>query len=392
MKRLLGILAIILILNTMIIPISAKTIDSDDSLFDKKIEFYMKIAHMPSFSACIIKNDTLLWCKSYGYADLKTKKLANLSTVYMIGSISKMFIAFAIMQLYEQGMFGLDDNINDYLPFKIYNPNYPDVNITFRMLLAHQSSLYDLQIQLFFYFSVLGYPKEWISEFLTPGGFIYNPKAWCDFPPGAEHYYSNIGYILLGVLLEELTNQSVEEYCTKNIFEPLDMKNTSYHLKDFDIKRIAIPYVWFGGKYITLPIYDLNNMEVASVKTTVSDLSHFLGVHNNNGVYNGKRFLKEETIKLMQKAQYPNGTDGFAWKYRTLSDGRTYATHSGAVLGYRSRVMIYQPEHIGVVYSYNQYQKIPTREKYNPIGRMEKYAREKIELMLFEKGEKLADT
>ena len=117
--------------------------------FDKKIQLLMKLAHMPSLSTCVIKNESVVWSKTYGYYDLKNKKLATQNTIYMVASISKMFTAIAIMQLWEQGLFDLDDDVNDYLPFELRNPHYPDVPITFRMLLAHQSSLGNPEFSLF---------------------------------------------------------------------------------------------------------------------------------------------------------------------------------------------------------------------------------------------------
>ena len=168
-KQLMTILIVSLLLG-IIIPVSGKilyTVENEID-FDRRIEFYMKLGHMPSLSTCIIKNNSIIWSKSYGYYDLKNKKQASKNTIYMVASISKMFTAFAIMQLYEKDLLDFDDNINDYLPFKIVNPNYPDVNITFRMLLAHQSSLGDSSIGLYLYFSILGYTLDWINEFLIP--------------------------------------------------------------------------------------------------------------------------------------------------------------------------------------------------------------------------------
>ena len=401
-KQLLAILLALLLFGSIIIPVSGKILDNDKAIFIKndidkkdevsfenKIKFFMKLGHMPSLSTCIIKNNSVIWSKSYGYYDLKNKKPATQDTVYMVASISKMFAAFAIMQLYEQGLLELDDNINDYLPFPIANPNFPDVNITFRMLLAHQSSFADSRYGLFLFFTLLGYSDEWLNEFLTPGGYFYNPRNWKNFPPGTDHVYSSIGYEILGYIVERISNQNFDEYCRQHIFEPLDMKNSSFHLSYFDIDNIAIPYFWFLGRYIPLPLYEIRNNAVGGLKSTICDLSHFLIVHLNGGVYNGSRFLKKSTIELMQTIQYPNGSDGFAWKFLEYPDEKIYLIHSGSTPGYRSRINIYPPDSIGVIFSYNQYHSIPAREEFRLIGRFEKYAFDQIEKMLFEKGYEL---
>jgi len=388
-KKLIFTVIIILLSNSIIVPVSGiknQLSFNNDSDFNKKIEFYMKLGHMPSLSACILKNDSVIWSNSYGFYDIRQKKQASQNTIYMVGSISKLFTAFAIMQLYEDGLIDLDDNISNYLPFHIFNPNYPDVNITFRMLLAHQASVADSSISLFLFFSLLGYPIDWLNEFLIPGGVIYNPRNWMDYPPGEKQYYSSLGYEILGYLVSKISNQSFERFCENNIFEPLNMKKSSFYLSDFDIDKIALPYYWIIGKYLRLPLYENRNSAAGGLKSSIHDLSHFISVHLNNGVYNGTRILNKSSIDIMQTIQYPNGSDGFAWKFRKLSDGRTYLTHNGTLPGYHSRVSIYPPDKIGIIFTYNQNNNIFGREKIRVIGKIEKYAFMHIEMLLFDKG------
>ena len=116
-------------------------INLGDFLFDKKIEFFMKLSLFPSISACIIKDDNVIWSNGYGYYDIDNKKQATENTIYNIASISKTITGTAIMQLYEKKLFDLDQDVNDFLPFELRNPYFPDEPITFRMLLSHSSSL-----------------------------------------------------------------------------------------------------------------------------------------------------------------------------------------------------------------------------------------------------------
>jgi CubicO group peptidase (beta-lactamase class C family) len=388
-KKLIAVLITIFLFLAILVPVSGyknKFHNGNEIDFNRKIEFFMKIGHMPSLSACIIKNDSVIWSNSYGFYDLKNKKPASQDTIYMVGSISKMFAAFAIMQLYEEGLFDLDDNISNYLPFHIANPKYPDVNITFRMLLAHQSSLADSAYSLFILFTLLGYSHDWLNEFLTPGGYVYNPRNWKDYPPGEEHEYSSLGYEILGYLVERISNQSFDRYCEKNIFEPLEMKSSSFHLSDFNIDKIAVPYFWVIGKFVQLPLYEIRNNAAGGLKSTICDLSHFLIIHLNDGVYNGTRFLNKSTIDLMQTIQYPNGSDGFAWKFVKLYDGKTHLVHGGSIPGYHSRLSIYPPDKIGIIFSYNQNHGIAAREEIRLIGKIEKYAFQQVERLLYEKG------
>ena len=113
----------------------------NENYFDSKISFLMKYATFPSLSACIINEDEVIWSKGYGYYDIINQKESDTDTIYVIASITKTIVGTCLMQLYDQGLFQLDDDVNNYLPFSLRNPNFPDDKITFRMLLSHTSSL-----------------------------------------------------------------------------------------------------------------------------------------------------------------------------------------------------------------------------------------------------------
>ena len=131
------------------------------------------------------------------------------------------------------------------------------------------------------------------------------------------------------------SNQSFPKYCKENIFNPLDMKSSSFYLSDFDLDKIAVPYFWFLRNYIKLPLYEINNHATGGLKSTICDLSKFLIIHLNDGVYNGTRIVNKSTIDMMQTIQYPNGSDGFAWKFREFSDGKTYKEDEVYALRFR---------------------------------------------------------
>ena len=129
--------------------------------------------------------------------------------VFLIGSIQKMFVSISILQLYEEGMLGLDDNVNKYLPFELVHPDYPDASITVRMLLSHRSGLVTTPISEFcFDWDGLYYPEysryyfpsvicvplgDYLSMCLSREGDLYNDSNWL-FEPGTQYGYSNIRY------------------------------------------------------------------------------------------------------------------------------------------------------------------------------------------------------
>jgi len=98
----------------------------DDLVFDRMITVLMKVGNIPSISASIIKDDNVVWSNGYGLYDIEHDKEASENTIYAVASISKTVTATALMQLYDQDLFDLDDDINDYLNFSIRNPNDPE--------------------------------------------------------------------------------------------------------------------------------------------------------------------------------------------------------------------------------------------------------------------------
>jgi CubicO group peptidase (beta-lactamase class C family) len=338
------------------------SIKIDDS-FDENITYYMNQGHIPGLSACIVINDSVVWQKGYGYSKLYQGIKATENTIYLGASVSKTITATAIMQLWEKGLFDLDEDVNNYLPFSLRNPKYPEKKITFRMLLSHHSSLsygdYDSSLTYYF-FTLFGSTKERYEEILSPLGKFYNPNIWIDSEPGTILQYSNIGYFILEYLLELISNQSFDEYCSMHIFNPLEMNNTSYHIKDYNRDEVSTPYIRFLNFYIPFPNFDINNYGVGGVRTSVIDLSHFLIANMNGGVYNGKRILKEETIELMRTIQFPVTNQSMWFEYglgwRVIMRNNTKLIwHPGTGPGVATYINYNPIEKIGIIFFVNQY-------------------------------------
>lgn len=334
---------------------------ANDDFFEKIILNLMKIARMSALSACIIKGDKVIWAKGFGLYDRENDKQADENTIYLVASISKTFTATAIMQLYEKGYFSLDDDVNDYLPFPLRNPNYPDKPITFRMLLAHQSSLAEDPPAFYSYIpgdlEVVGYPYPWLEEYLVPGEIHYKPQVWTDFLPGEEMNYANVGYGLLGYLVEIISGMPFEEYCRENIFEPLGMKNTSFMLSNLDVSKIAVPYVFQYGKYYPLLHYGILDYPAGGLRTNVLDLSKFLIAHMNGGVYNGTRILSEESVEKMHTIQYPSKhysfQYGLGWQI-WVKPSDVYIGHTGGLYGVATKMVFRKSDNTAIIFFTNK--------------------------------------
>jgi CubicO group peptidase (beta-lactamase class C family) len=329
--------------------------------FDGIIKILMNLAHMSALTAAIVKDNELVWTKGYGLSDRENGKNANDETIYLVASISKSFTATAIMQLYEKGLFDLDDDVNNYLPFSLRNPNYPDKPITFRMLLAHHSSISkDNEGTASFITRIIpggleitGYPSPYLREYLVPGGVYYKPQVWLDLQPGQEMHYANVGYSVLGYLVEILSGKSFENYCQENIFKPLDMDNTSFRFSFINESRAAVPYEFVSGKYLPIIPYDLLDSPPGGLRTSVLDLSHFLIAIINGGVYKDIQILNESTVELMQNIQYPDKDYSFQYGlgfqiWETPDD--VLIGHSGGLFGVSTKMVFRKSDDIGVIF------------------------------------------
>ena len=335
-----------------------------DDLFDTYFEILMKIAHKPSVAAGIIHDDELIWSHGYGYYDLENGKRTNNDILYLQASVSKTVTATALMQLYEQGLFDLDDDVNEYLPFDLRNPNHPEDPITIKMLLSHRSSLADDNL----YWIALsylpgdpdveGFPYPWLEEYLTPEGDGFSSSTWSQEQPGERFYYANIGFSIIAYLVELLSNQNFNEYCKQHIFQPLGMQNSSFRLRDHDLNSIAIPYEHKNGAYFRHPHYGIHILYPAiTLRTSVEEFSHFLIAYMNDGMYEGVQLLDKETVDLMHTTHFsPEGTSdyGLGWVISFTTDGKKVVSHSGGYVGVLDYVTIIPEEDIAVIMFTNE--------------------------------------
>ena len=373
-KNILAIIIIGLFIGVAISPITIgtdeKSIKSSfngefsETLFNRYITFLMKIGHRPSVATGIIYNDTLVWSKGYGYYDLENQKQATTDTLYLQASVSKTVTATALMQLYEQGKFNLTDDISDYLPFTLRNPNHPDIPITIEMVLSHRSSLADDNLYWICLSYLPGdpdiddYPMPWFEEYFTPNGSAYSSSTWSEAKPGEEYYYSNVGYSLIGHLVEILSGEDFNEYCKEHIFEPLEMYNSSFRLRDHNISNIAVPYEYKNREYFRHPHYGIHPIYPAiTLRTSVEEYSHFLIAFMNGGVWNCTQILNASTVELMHKAHFSpedKNNYGLGWVINKKRFGKIEISHSGGYVGALDLVTIKPDKDVAVIFFSNE--------------------------------------
>jgi CubicO group peptidase (beta-lactamase class C family) len=232
----------------------------------------------------------------------------SIDFILNIGSISKTITGTALLQLWEKNKFNLDEDICKYLPFKVRNPYYPTDVLTFRQLLTHTSSLNDGSNYKESY--SCGDPEislgEWLKEYFTPEGKYYvKEENFNNWKPGEKFEYSNVGFGLIGYLVEMISGKPFDDYCRLNIFDPLEMDKTYWFLSELDQANLAVPYARIsrekninkkligssdkvGSKknkdFIPLCLYSFPNYPDGLLRTSVRQLSRFLITLINNGL------------------------------------------------------------------------------------------------------------
>ena len=308
------------------------------SKLDKFFENKLTKADMAGLQAAIISKGELKWIGSYGKSDYLKNTSVNDSTLFMIASCSKPVTALGLMKLYDDGLIDLNDDIDNYLPFKIVNPNYPAEPITFRMLLAHASSFRDdtpLLVSLYTFEDGGDSPillEDFIKDYFLPKGKYYSTeKNFHKARPGSARDYSNAGYALIGYLIQRISGKDFSTFMQEEIFHPLGMHSSYWFLNDIPHENISMPHEFVENKskdseFKVLKHYGFPDYPDGQLRTNVSDYAQIIKLMVNKGKVDGKVFLKGKTVEEILRVQFPetNKWQAIAWNYNEFNNWLYY--------------------------------------------------------------------
>jgi len=265
---------------------------------------------VPGLSAMISSKDEMLYKGHFGYLDLESKTLVDDNSLYRIASMTKAVTSTCIMQLIEKGKLSLDSELKHFFPEvsskKIIEgfdekdqPIYsePSNDILIKHLLSHSSGLgYEMWNKNI---SKLVQKGDLVSMMTNKREFLEAPLL---FNPGSSWEYG-IGIDWLGVLVEEITGLSLQEYMKKNIFDPLEMSDTGYDLPSTQHARVAKVYNRAEDSFSEIPFgvsekYDFYSGGGGLI-SNIHDYSAFLKIFLNEGKGNGAQILEEDSVKIM---------------------------------------------------------------------------------------------
>nr|WP_321451423.1 serine hydrolase domain-containing protein [uncultured Carboxylicivirga sp.] len=298
---------------------------------DTTMQKYIDTKQLAGITTMLVKDGKVVQNKAYGWADIEHQKPMTTQSIFRIYSMSKSITSLALMQLYEKGLFQLDDPVSKYIPefadTKVYSgmqdgqPVLVDQNpvMTIRHLITHTSGL------------TYGWaPHSYVdSIYRADSLLLWNEllapkvkrlaKAPLKFQPGEKWEYS-VSIDVLGYLIEVLSGQTLDQYLSKNIFIPLKMNDTGFMVPEDKINRYTAVYQpdSTNGIQVLEPIEESRFTKPAvflmgggGLQSTMMDYARFCQMVLNKGELDGAKILKPETIALLYQNQMPDNKN--AW-------------------------------------------------------------------------------
>lgn len=319
---------------------SSQTLSYDISELTSQIERSIRKHKIAGATLAVFNADRIIWSSGFGFADKEKHIKATDSTIYKCGSVSKLFVCTAIMQLHEQELIHIDSPVAKYLTdFSMKNRFSGATLVTIRHLLTHHG----------------GIPSDIFSGIVerSPDHFSTVIQSLSSdyyiFPPGLIYAYSNVGYSLLGTIVERISGLSFENYVQENILDVIEMKRSSFLNLDLNMAEIAAVYDNDGHRTEEIPLRDV---PAGGLYSSVVDLSVFSRQYFNT---NYPKILDTNTIEEIFNTQNKTvsidmGNEiGLAWHIMYTNSGKRIYLHNGATLYYRALLAIIPESNIGIV-------------------------------------------
>jgi CubicO group peptidase (beta-lactamase class C family) len=307
----------------------------------------MDRAGIAGLSIALVDDQKVVWAEGFGYADREQKLPADADTVYRVGSITKLFTATAAMQLAEAGKLSIDAPVSAVLPGFSMRSRFSGAGpVTPRLLMTHHSGL----------------PSDILHGFtqLHPASLAQTAEQLKDtylaYPPGKLWSYSNVGFSLLGRIVEVAGGEPYAEHLENALFRPLGMQRTSI---SSDLSTLPGSAKGYRNGH-EADDFILRDIPAGGMNSTVRDLSRFLSMVFADGRAGDRQIIRPETLREMMRAQNAgNPLDftykiGLAWALGPVGDlvlpeGELIAQHTGGTITFHSQLIALPRSKLGIV-------------------------------------------
>jgi len=306
---------------------SRQTVDRFQASYprlDEYIARHMSEVGAPGMTVALADRNGLLRSSQYGFADVKAGVRVGPQTLFEIGSISKSFVAIAVLQLAEEGKLDLHKPVTNYLPWLKIESKYAP--FTTHHLLSHTSGLSGVPLLM-----------RVAATTLRAG-----------FEPGSSWVYSNIGYVLLGLLIETVDKKPFAEAMRQRVFTPLGMNSSAPVISNEIRERLAVGYgplqsdrpFSLRGKLGEAPWIEVPEA-AGSIAATASDMGNYLQMLLNYGAGPKGRVLSEKSFELFTRPVIKSPFRGEDASYAyglwvSNTNGHTLLRHTGGMVAFSS--------------------------------------------------------
>ncbi len=297
------------------------------------------------------KNETV-YSNSFGYADSERKTKITKDTPFYIASTTKSLVASLILILEKEGKIDIDAPIKEYLPedFQFDDPNLSTEWITVRDLLTHRTGLQNQIIEIRTTFT-----GQQNNETLLK---LFSKSRYT----GRKHNYSNLNYIMLGIIIDRATNSSWKKLLNEKLFVPLEMNNSFADFKIDNYESVAKPhslkkdYSIAAKNKKAMFIHSGTLLPSGGVFSTSENISNYMKMILNNGLYNDKEILSKYQVNealanqsnINRNFPYEFYCYGIGWEIADYT-GKKLATHNGSNrIGYKSYMAVMPETGIGI--------------------------------------------
>jgi len=303
-------------------PIASKLLTEKVDAFVRE---KMSANRIPGLSLAVVRDGKIVYSKGYGMANLELSTPTTEKTALAIYSITKTFTGVATMMLVEEGKVSLEDPISKHLP------NLPTAwsQVTVRHLLSHTSGIHD-------FCEIPNNPCERTGGYTQAEVIKLMADYPLDFPSGERWEYNNMGFYLLGMLIEKVSGKTYGQFLQERIFALLDMRDTRFENHEELISNRANGYTWQNGSYRNaVRISPTLSFSVAGLVSTVLDLAKY-----DAALYTEKLLKKSTLEQMWTKTKLNNGqvVDNGLGFGMTPFRGHRRVGHSGGAPGFATTI------------------------------------------------------
>ncbi|MFS0674903.1 serine hydrolase domain-containing protein [Ornithinibacillus sp. 179-J 7C1 HS] len=342
MRKIVAMLFTLILIITPFHSFADKRINTTNkiqSFMDKALEEY----NIPGATLAVIHKENIIFQDSWG--TMSDGSPVSEDTTFLIGSISKPLTSLAIMGLVDEGEIKLDEPIETYIPWFTYQTDSNN-SITVRHLLEQTSG-----ISAYEGLKVTDQENRDEQSGITQAVEELSGVELRQ-SPGEVYEYNSANYLLLGAIIEAVSNQAFSSYMNNHIFAPLDMQNTTADYESAIDKGLVPGYQsWFGQPVKGDGLYDHSGAPYGYMTSTSSDLIKFIDF-----MFQGGELLNERSLAQLLSPPESGQRYGLGWHFPR--SGNKYPYHTGATTDYRSEIFLIHEEELGAVLLTNKYHEL----------------------------------